>query len=106
MSMSEPDAHRYIEKQAHGHPHFPRCRRPSPVFKKVQSHLSIGRFYMSVYFIADIRIKDPDEYKKYLDGCMSVLKSIKAAILRSTKAREGARGQPKTTGGCFDRIPR
>lgn len=36
---------------------------------------------MSVYFIADIRIKDPVEYQKYLDGCDVVFQKYKGRYL-------------------------
>lgn len=49
---------------------------------------------MSVYFIADIRIKDPVEYQKYLDGCDSVFKKHQGrylAVDENPEVLEGSR---------------
>ena len=49
---------------------------------------------MSVYFIADIRINDPAEYQKYLDGCTAVFEKYQGrylAVDENPEVLEGSR---------------
>ena len=48
---------------------------------------------MSCYFIANIRIHDPEEYKKYIDGAGSIFKKYNGKYLAVDNEPELLEGQ-------------